>query len=514
MKVKVNDEEIDLPDGSTIKDAIEVAKAPYIEGCVLGVIKGKEEVERYVNKYNLKTNRGSIIIELLENGPSNLIRTWKDRYKEFENTRVRWTSSKEVSLGPIKTELEPTREEHLYERWDVIMSLSGFTSEATHVILSKTKHEAVYGSPADNKGVFAKIIGGKRTIVHLTDADMIQEIKPVIERRSIIKSAAITNLDTKISEGNEIFTYVLVKPTDKSPQSAEHFFALTENGKIHIDYESNSFVGFYGLQGLEKEPEYIDQRRRGTVTLRNTGKGIGRVYVYREDRVSTPSHTIIGNVHKGMQLLDIARYRDYVTIKTDPERINTLSMTQKDASKHLAAHGIEQIREGVEDDEAIVVKQDPQLTMEIINKKKVKTLGVSEDNIVYVDINDKAPRSSWYFKKITGLLDNPVGSLKVHFAFPGMKVMMFSGNKKDSRGLIPENNPERCVKAGEIGITNMSRRYVGMIGVRFEDNDEFGPTGEPFDGTNIIGNIVKGLENLEKFKEGDVVYVARRERKS
>jgi UPF0288 family protein (methanogenesis marker protein 3) len=34
-------------------------------------------------------------------------------------------------------------------------------------------------------------------------------------------------------------------------------------------------------------------------------------------------------------------------------------------------------------------------------------------------------------------------------------------------------------------------------------------TGEPFGGTNVVGRVVKGLENLEKFKEGDTVYVAR-----
>jgi UPF0288 family protein (methanogenesis marker protein 3) len=56
----------------------------------------------------------------------------------------------------------------------------------------------------------------------------------------------------------------------------------------------------------------------------------------------------------------------------------------------------------------------------------------------------------------------------------------------------------------------MSRRQIGVIGVRFENNDEFGPTGEPFQGTNIVGKVVEGIENLEKFKEGDTVYVARR----
>lgn len=510
MFVRVNGEKISLPEGSKIKDAIEVAEAPYIDGCVLAVIKGKEEIEKYVNKYKIKTSKGSVIIELIEKGPENLIKTWKDRYKEFENHRVRWTTSNEVSLGPIKTDLIPTKEKHPYEKWDVIISLSGFTADATHIILSKEKHEGVYGVPKGNKGVFAKVIGGKKTLIHLTDDDVIKEIKPVVERSSTVKSAATIDLNTPVEEGNEIYTYVLVKPEFKSPQSVEHFFALSEGGKVEADYESNSFIGFYRLQGLEKSAEFIDQRHRGTVTLRNNGKGVGRVYIYREDRVSSPSHTVIGHVDKGMQLLDIASSGDLITLKSDPERIMTLSMTQKEAEDYLVSRGIKQEREGLTEDDAIVVGQNPQFTMDIINNKSVKTLGIEKDKIIQIAIDDNAPRSSWYFQKLTGLLDSPIGSLKVHFAFPGMKVMMFEGNSKDAKGLIPENSPQKCISAGQIGITNMSRRHVGMVGVRFEDNDEYGPTGEPFNGTNIVGSVVKGLKNLEKLKEGEIVYVTRK----
>lgn len=510
MLVKVNGDEINLSDGSTIKDAIKATNAPYREGCVLGVIKGKEEIERHVNKYSFKTTRGSIIIELLPDCPPALLKTWKKQFKEFEKLRIRWTTSNEVALGPIKTELTPTRDEHEYKPWDVILSLSGFTAEATHIIFSKEKHKAVYGVPEENNGVFARVVGGKRTIMKLTDEDVVKNVKPVVERKSIIESAAITKLDTVISDGNEIFTYVLVEPSNKSPSSVEHFYALTESGELNVDYESDSFVGFYGLQGLEKEPEYVDQRKRGTVTLRNRGRGLGRIYVYREDRVSTPSHTVIGHITEGIQLMDIARKEDKITVKTIPERIMTLSMTQKEAGELLKLRGIDQIREGSQDDDAVVVEQEPRYTMEIIDQKQVKTLGVPDDKIVYIDITDKAPHSTWYFQKTTGLLDSPVGSLNVMFAFPGMKVMMFKGNPLESKTLVPENTPKGCVKAGEIGVTNMSRRQIGVIGVRFENNDEFGPTGEPFQGTNIVGNIVKGIENLEKFKEGDVVYVARR----
>ena len=258
MLVKVNGDEINLPDGSTIKDAITASNAPYIDDCVLGVVKGKEEVEKHVNKYSFKTTRGSIIIELLEDCPPALLRTWKKHYKEFENLRIRWTTSNEVALGPIKTDLTPTRDEHDYMTWDVILSLSGFTADATHIIFSKDRHMGVYGVPEDNKGIFARVVGGKKTIMELTDDDVVKSVKPVVERKSIIQSAAITKLDTVIENGNEIFSYVLVEPTKKSPNSVEHFFALSENGVLNVDYESDSFVGFYGLQGLEKEPEYIE----------------------------------------------------------------------------------------------------------------------------------------------------------------------------------------------------------------------------------------------------------------
>lgn len=511
MQVNINREIIDLPDGSTIRDAIEASGAPYLEGSVLGLIKGKEEVEQYVNKYSLKTTKGSIIIELLPDAPEELKNTWKKRYSDFENLRIRWTTSNDVAIGPIKTDLKPTHEEHEYERWDVALSLSGFTADATHIILNKDKHQAIYGVPETEEksnGVFAQIIGGKRTIMKLGDHDEIKKVKPVLERKSVVKSAAITDLDTEIFQGNEIFTYVKVNLSEKSPQSAEHFFALSEDDKMQIDYESDSFVGFYKLQGLESPSEYIGQRKRGTITLRNIGKGTGRVYIYREDRVSTPSHSVVGKVDTGIQLLDIAGEGDEITFKTTPERIMTLSLTQKEAQELLDKNGVKQVREGLTDDDAVVVIQEPRYTMDIIGQKQVKTFGIQEENLIYLDIYDKAaPRSSWYFKKITGLLDTPVGSLNIQFAFPGTKIMMFKGSSRDSKGLIPENTPEGKVGTGEIALTNMSKRNVGILGVRFEDNTEFGPTGEPFKSTNIFGKVVKGLENLEKFKEGETVYV-------
>ena len=54
----------------------------------------------------------------------------------------------------------------------------------------------------------------------------------------------------------------------------------------------------------------------------------------------------------------------------------------------------------------------------------------------------------------------------------------------------------------------MASKSAGLIGIRFEDNTDFGPTAETFEATNIIGEITSDYDYLEKLKEGVVVYVA------
>lgn len=507
MLIRVNDQEVELEDGSTIKDAILAANAPYQEGSILTLIQGTEEFESHINKYKIKTDQGSIILQMIENSDSEeIIKLWKTRYKEFANATIRWTSSEELAIGPISTDYEPTREEHQYKEGDVVLSLAGFSKDSTHIIFVKEDHKATYGVPNYNKGIFATVVGGKRTLEKLTNRNVIKSIEPLAERSSLTKSKTITDTNTKLEDGNQIYTYALIEPLNESPESVDHFLALTKDNKIEVSYDTNTFLGFYQLQKIQKTPELIEQRKRGTVTVRNTGAGIGNIYIYREDRVSTPSHTVVANVTNGMEVIDIAKEGDKITVKTNPERIMTLGLTQKEAEEHLKKHNIKQIREGLTDDDALIVEQNPRYTMQIVHDKEVKTLGIKPDKLIEIEFTDKAPRSVWYFKKLTGLLDAPLGSLKVYFAVADMGLVMFKGDESEATGLRPENNPEKYI-GGTIGITNMSRKNVGLIGVRFDDNDEYGPTGEKFNATNIIGKITNGIENLKKIKEGDTVYV-------
>jgi hypothetical protein len=56
--------------------------------------------------------------------------------------------------------------------------------------------------------------------------------------------------------------------------------------------------------------------------------------------------------------------------------------------------------------------------------------------------------------------------------------------------------------------TNMSRPNRGLIGIRLEPSDEFGPTGEERYGSNMFGRVMSDLDRLmEGLKEGDIIYV-------
>ena len=271
--------------------------------------------------------------------------------------------------------------------------------------------------------------------------------------------------------------------------------------------DSESFIGFYDLEGIEKPKEHTTQRLRGTVTIRNVGKGIGRLFIYRENRVLTPNHTTAGKIVNGMEIIDVAKENDFITVKSESQRLMLLNKTQKEATEMLTQAGVEHLIDGMVDDDAIIVEQNPKHTIDILKEGKVITKSINKDDLCRIKFADNAPRSVKYFKRLSGLLENPVGKIKVHFAVPGMHIVMFEGDKKSAKGLVPENNPVDKVIRGQIGITNMASKSAGLIGIRFEDNFEYGPTAEAFEATNIIGDIVSDYDALEKLKEGVVVYV-------
>ncbi len=508
MLIKINGEEIDVADASTIQDVIDETNAPYTPGSVICLIKGKKELEKNISKYKIKTNQGSIIIQLDESEEAKpLVDVWKNQYEDFIDLDIRWSTPTEVAIGPIVTDLEPTPDEFKYYEGDVVLSLSSFSNESTHLILLKENTTNVYSVPPYNKGIFARIIGGKKTLEKLTDDDRVIGIEPIIERSTTTDSASVSDLSTVLEEGNELYTYISFEIDEDSPVCVEHLFSLVKDGRIKVSYDSESFIGFYNLAGIDKPKEHTTLRNRGTITVRNTGVGVGKLFIYRENRVLTPNHTTVGKIIKGMEIIDIAKENDFITVKAEQQRLMLLNKTQSEATEMLSAAGIEHIIDGIIDDDAIVVEQIPKHTIDILKEGSVITKSVKKEDICTIKFVENAPRSVRYFKFLSGLLENPVGQIKVHFAVPGMHIVIFEGDNKLAKGLIPENNPVEKVIRGQIGITNMASKSAGLIGIRFEDNSEFGPTAESFEATNIIGDITSDYDRIENLKEGVVVYV-------
>ena len=508
MLIKINGEQIDVADGSSIQDVIAETNAPYTPGSIICLIKGKKELEKNISKYKIKTNLGSIIIQLDESDEAKpLVDVWKNQYEEFVDLDIRWSTPSEVAIGPIVTDLEPTSDEYKYFEGDVVLSLSSFSNESTHLIMLKGNTTNVYSVPPYNKGVFAHVIGGKKTLENLTDDYKVIGIEPIVERSTTTDSASISDLSTILEEGNELYTYISFEIDENSPICVEHLFSIIKDGRVKVSYDSESFLGFYDLAGIDKPKENTTQRARGTITVRNKGVGVGKLFIYRENRVLSPNHTTVGKIVNGMEIIDIAKENDFVTVKSEQQRLMLLNKTQKEATDMLSKVGVEHMIDGIIDDDAVIVEQTPKHTIDILKEGKVITKAINKDDLCTIKFSDDAPRSVRYFKYISGLLENPIGKIKVHFAVPGMHIVIFEGNKKLAKGLIPENNPVDKVVRGQIGITNMASKSAGLIGIRFEDNSEFGPTAESFEATNIIGDITSDYDYLEKLKEGVEVYV-------
>jgi len=494
VKVFVNNRE---KEGKTLRDVIE--GEPYIEGSNIVIVKGVKKEVRRSKRYKITTTKGVMIVGITEE--SKVVDFWNRNYKKFVDKGVRWRGISDVAFGPVTIDLEMSNKPERFKRWDVVLSISGFDRDEGHLVFIKRDTTEVYGIENPKIGI---LIGGKRVLSQLTPEDKIISIEPLRESKEMVDYLTTKDLDMELEEGWKIWTYCEGE-LDGPPETVEHVLALMEDGYFEIGEGTNTYIADCRLQSLEVGGESTEDRFRGAITVRNRGEGVGKVYIYREGRTSTPSHTVVGRIRKGMELLDFSD-EGIITVKLKPERLNVLGMTQGEAEELFRRYGIEHKREGDTGDDAVVVEQRPEYTLEVLRSKEVVTKGVSPDELLYIEIFDNdAPRTAWYFRKTTGLTTKRIGKLKVYFKMGDM--VMFERNERYAHKLLPENTPSDRVEGGYIGVTNMVKRYKGYIGVRLSSNAKYGPTGETFEGTNIVGRVVKNMEVLKKVKVGDEIYL-------
>lgn len=494
-----------LPEGSTLGDALKVSRAPHIAGAAVGIIKkAAEKRTEKITEYAINTPKGELRIEI-KDPESSSGKLWAEHYKEYEEKGIHWESPEALAFGPFEADIKPSRETGSYEAFDILFGAGGFDPHNTHLILSRKRHKAEYGSPED--GVFATIVTGRKIISKLSRGDSILSIEPVIEWEQIAEKKCTTDLSTLLENEDSIFTYFEVELSINSPVGAEHFYALTREGTLKVDVVTSSFISDDNLREVPAPYENFEPRKEGAISVRTVGYGTGRIYISKEERPSSLVHSVVGQVTKGLELIKLAEKGQKLSVESLPPQIVLLGHSFEEVEPVLSSIGVELIRDGYTGEDAVIVRQDPPTTLEILGGAKVTAYGVSRAKLIEVELyTERAPKSVDFFRHALELKTKTVGKLPVYMIYETTYLFKTEKDVVKYKEILPENTPTDKVLAGEIGITNQAAKRMGTIGVRLEDDDLFGPTGEKFSSTNIVGRIIEP-DRLKGIKEGDAIYV-------
>ncbi|MFZ2070568.1 MAG: methanogenesis marker 3 protein [Halobacteriota archaeon] len=512
MKIKFNGEVQEVK-STRLEDIIKELNGEFRQGCITAVVSEKEQLE-LKNEFAIEVEAGEARIKIVRGKESEVesaaLSLFLKDYNRFHNGggTVAWNTEDITAIGPLATNLAVVKRAQHYKKWDVFLGFGGFDPGQTYLMISKREHEAAYGTGED--AVIGRLTRGRSIIVDLQEGERIAGIQPIVTKAERV-GFDTTDLSIEIKEGQEIFTYAKIALFREAPMSSEHFFSLTSKGTFSVDDLTHTYVASKALEQLSLPVESLEYRSNHRLSARNRGAEKGKVYLYKESRLPNPSHNVFGEIVQGGELIDYAQKGDTIRTLTEPKWMMVVGKTQKEAETFFAQADIEEVREGNKSDDAIVVDQMPALTMEIIDRGTVRTVGVDAKGVFTVELfYEEAPKTVWYFKKLTGLIHRPIGNLKVHLCMPGMLVL-FQGSEEEAGTLVPENLPKGEVKKGSFGVTNMSRTNRGLMGIRLDDSDKYGPTAETFDGANLVLSFSEfsssTLSFLSKLKEGDMIYV-------
>jgi putative methanogenesis marker protein 3 len=501
MRIIVNSKPMDVGEKASLSEVLK--DQPHLAGTVVAIIRSLEQVVKETSEFEVVTNKGSFIMKV-NDGPWKAI--WLQLYKDLMGRTVRWQTSKISAIGSFPSSISSSRDTAKLVKYDCFFALGGYDNHTTYVMMARQDHEGAYGVPAP---VFGRVTRGRHILDHLDETDKVLDIRPVIVELRSKDAIATKDLATRLEEGMSVESFVQVDLDPRSPVSVEHFLVAAEIGMIKVTDKTESFTANSTRMDVNLIEEHHTIREQDLVTVRHNGDGMGRIYFYQTRRQVSNNHNVVGRVSNGHQLIHLAPEGESVTILTNPARVMVIGMTQAEGQRFLESRGLRQSRTGITDDSAIIVEQEPELTMHIMEEGSVDTFGTTADRINdwYLNRVD-APYSVRYIEKMTGLDHKPIGTVKVHFTFETMPMVTFEGDEQLGARLYPESAWKDNCHRGDIGLTNMSRPNHGLIGIRLQDSPEFGPTGEEQHGTNIIGRFSGDLDHMMLgLKEGDIVYL-------
>lgn len=500
MKVIVNGKEKSFSGKATLRDVL--VGEHYVKGTLVSVHMSTEKLIKQSEDFEIVTGRGVFTIHLDDSPDADL---WRRMIPQMSDLSLKWTTERINAFGSFPTDIKYDRTDRAYKKYDCFFSLGGNDNHTTYFMIANADHRWSYGA---GPGRIGRITEGRHVLSMFREGDRVVEVRPKVSEESAENVIVTTDTDMKLEDGYRVDTHVRVDLEEKSPESAEHLLILADKGYVNISDSTGSYAACSDDQDITMFQEEKKVRDRGTVTVRSQGVGLGRILFYKERRQLSESHNCAGRVVGGFPILSLAKAGDTMSILTNPLRILSVGMTQAKASEFLESRGIKQRRTGDTSDDAVVVEQIPERTIDVIKAGEVETFAVKKDSIYRISLNrKKSPKTVHYFEKVTGLSHKPIGSLTVFFTFEDMPMITFDGDKSRAHTLYPDDPFKKC-KRGDIGVTNQVRPNAGLIGIRLVDDKTYGPTGEEGYSTNIFGRFEDDLDRfMGNVEEGKTVYI-------
>jgi putative methanogenesis marker protein 3 len=208
-----------------------------------------------------------------------------------------------------------------------------------------------------------------------------------------------------------------------------------------------------------------------------------------------------------MDMIKLAGPGQMITVNVLPKRIMLMGSSLKEALAQMQEREIETEVEGYKGDDAVVVKQEPAETMSILKQKKVRITSMPSSRLISIQLyDDLAPKTLDYFRHVTGLKERPVGPLPVYFVYENTLLFKPEIEAINIKELLPENKPSGSVPAGSIAVSNQVSKKIGLVGIKLAEDKRYGPSGEKFEATNVIGRVLEP-DKLKDVSEGETIYI-------
>jgi len=510
IQIDLDGQKVDIEEGTTL-GALLTERPP---DCSVAIIRPGEGESAVTGNLRVYTSAGEIIVEIAE-GASDLFSSGpladflSDKTKNLLD--LKWTDRQAASFGTFSSDFIPAKKSHSYERGDVILGCGGYDPKNSHITFSKMRHSADHGAAAGG-GLIGRVVTGKGIPNHWSAGDKITNIERVINRADISNSFTTTDADFVLEDGMQIISYVRAVAEGYSDrdvntataESVEHLLLSLSDNIFQVGLATSTHIKDDRMKMTDVPSELKKSRLEGTITARTSGKSRGSIYIYTNDIPGSPAHTVVGQVEHGIELVKLVSDNEKFNIQITPRQFDLLGIATDRAKEIAKERGIKLSIDN-DDNDRVVIKQTPATTLEVLAAGMAELRTVPLSNVVDIRLSDdSAPKTCKIFREITGLKWHKIGGMPLLFNFED--VFLFNPKIDRKTKINLENTPTDIVPANILAMTNDSRKGTGLVGVRTSDNSEFGPTSEPFEGTNIIGEVID-VNKLDSLKEGELIYI-------